>query len=553
MKKLFFLLISIPCGICSFAQLGVEGAPVTLKSIPAIAVVGQPVLITGTIMVNDKAQSVSILIKKPSGATETIATNTDVKGIYKQPFAATDASGWYSITAKAQDGKGMATDSFYITSPIGTATAYVNRLNALQTLATQNINVVLDRLNSFETDPQLEANKEKLRQARQRLHQLRSRTEATGEAFSQVLHEINTVPPAQEGIRPYQEALEQWQENADTEIPQIESQINQFQNVSTTCENINNIIETLSLVSWIMNFQGKFAKIMLNIASDKVLPGAVDRMDLTGSDITKESKKLAINQTQKTLTAAAQGMDELAGSFYGMAGDLAQYVSKVLYALKCVDIKGPATVKFTANMHNGTSLYWKYGVDLTGNLTLRYEKNADLSKPSEVTGEFEGFRTRYEFWEKIENVEPLPKGIKVLKRFNRMPKAINASAITNDIALVGRTVVPGSYRVKVKGQLVNNQLTLEVIKSPSDFTETIENNRMFLIGANAALPIPLIKTFTFPIAKSRVMFVVGLGDKKPLAITKTDDKISIKQKFTTNRDVGTEIKLSSTMDINISN
>jgi hypothetical protein len=373
--------------------------------------------------------------------------------------------------------------------------------------------VVHDRLNSFESDPQLEANKEKLQQARQRLSQLRSRAEATTTAFGNLLKELQNVPPAHQTMQRHYEALEQWQQQSDEQIPQIESQINQFEKISTTCENINNIIETLSLVSWIMNFQGKFAKIMINIASDKVLPGAVDRIELTGDDITKESKKLAINETQKTLTAAAQGMEELAESFYGFVGDFAQYVSKVLYAQKCVDIKGPATVKFVANMYNGPKLYWKYGVDLTGTLTLRYEKNADLSKPSEITGEFEGFRTKYTFWEQIENVEPFPKGMQVIKRINRTPNVVNAAAIANDIALAGRTMVPGSYRVKVKGQLVNNQVTLEVIKSPSDYTETVENNRMILIMANKALPIPQIKTFTFPIAKSRAMFVVGLGAK----------------------------------------
>lgn len=553
MKKVFSILLVSLVNISVLAQGGVEGAPVSVKTVPSIVVIGQPVTISGTVMVNDKTQSLSMKVQNPGGQAESFTVTTDIKGIFTKTYTATSQPGWYAVTITAQDGKGAGTDSFFVSTPAGAANSYLNRVNALQAQAQRNITAVLDRLSSFPSDAQLEANRQKLQQARQRLHELRTRMETAGTGFSRLLTELSTVPPATQLMQRHHAALQAWQEEADEQIPQLESQVQQFENVSTTCENINNLTETLSLISWIMNFQGNFAKILVNIASDKVLPGAVDRMEISGTDLEKETKKLAVNEAQKTMTAAVQGFDEIRGSITGLTGDVFQFVSKVMYAQRCVDLKGPATLKFTANMYNGNLLYWKYSVDLTGTLVLRYEKNADLSKPSEITGEFEGFRTRYDFWEKIESVEPFPKGAVILKRITRTPKVVNASAISNDIALAGRTVVPGSYRVKVKGKIINNQLTLEVVRSPLDYAERTEHNKMYLFMVNPVLPVPVIKTFAFPIAKSRGIVVVGLGENYVLPLSKSGEKLSVRKTFTNTKELGAEIKLSSAVSINISN
>lgn len=91
------------------------------------------------------------------------------------------------------------------------------------------------------------------------------------------------------------------------------------------------------------------------------------------------------------------------------------------------------------------------------------------------------------------------------------------------MGLAGLTVTPGTYRVKVKGKVENNTIVLEVVRSPLDYLERFEHNKMYLISLNPALPIPVIKTFTFPIAKARIPIVVGLGENKILPLTQTND------------------------------
>ncbi|MBI5858437.1 MAG: hypothetical protein HZB42_12405 [Sphingobacteriales bacterium] len=539
---------------CCHAQKGVEGAPVTVQVLPKVAASGQAVQITGNVMVHNKAQSVSIKITNPKGQLETVPVTTALTGAFTKTFTNTQQQGWYSIKVIAADGKGQGTDSFYVTTAQGVAASYKDRMLTLQSLATKNIDAVISRLDKIESSPQLEANKEKLKQARQKIGELRNKTEEMNQSFGKLVKEVSGVPGSDGLMQAHNQQLDSWQQEADKKIPTIQNQITSFENISTTCENYNNLIELCNLVSWILNFQGSFAKIMINIASDKVLPGAVDKMNIQGNPTEKETKKLAINEAQKGMTAAALGFNEIKDFMTkGLLTDVVQYVAKVLYAQKCTDLKGPAKTRFVANIYNGVDKYWTYAVEFTGTLVLRYEKNADLSKPSEITGEFEGYRTKYEFWEDIEKVEPFPKGAMILKRFSRTPTPINASSISGDLGLAGRTAVPGSYLVKVKGKIINNTLSLEVQNSMFDNMETEEKNKLFLVMVNPILPIPIIKTFDFPIARSRAAFVVGLGQNNKMPLQKTGNIIKVKQKLTNTREPDAEIKLTSTIDLDLSN
>jgi hypothetical protein len=355
----------------------------------------------------------------------------------------------------------------------------------------------------------------------------------------------------------HNEALSAWTEEADNTIPQMEVQAKQYENISNSCEAINGVIELCGLVSWIMNFQGGLAKIFLNIASDKVIPGAVDRVQWTGGDEEKEAKKMAINEIQKTMTAASLGVAELADFIkMGVIGDVVQFVAKVLYARRCIDIKGPANAQFSAKFLEKGAPYWTYGITLKGTLTLRYEKTADLSKPVEVTGEFEGYKAKYDFWESVERVEPFPASVKLIKRIRKSPTVINSSPVSSDLGLAGRTVTPGTYRVKVKGRVSDNQIVLEVVRSPFDRLELESKNKMMLIMQNLAMPvIPLVKKFDFPIAKSRVVFVVGLGENFSIPLIQQNDKLLLKKSFTNSRTMGNsnDIKLETKIDLNLNN
>lgn len=555
--KIYFFFLGIVFTNIISAQMGDEGTVVSLSLSPKVCPVGQPVQLKGNILINDKQQPYTIKIKPPGEAAIFISGQTNIKGDYTNTYNNTTTTGWYAVEVIAADNKGKATDSFYVSTPAGVATSYQNRINTLVRNSVKNLEQSLNYLQQMPATNGLEERREKLRTAIQRLGEIKQRAHEINQHFTQLLDAIQTLPPAQQAMQAHYQALSEWSAQADELVPRMEQQQLQYQNIINSCEAINAVIELCGLVSWIMNFQGGLAKVMINIASDKVLPGAVDRVEWTGSEEEKERKKFTINETQKAMTAASMGMKEL-GDFIkggGLIGDVIQYVSKVLYAQKCVDLKGPANAQFTAKMYDKGSLYWSYGVTYKGTLTLRYEKNADLTKPVEVTGEFEGYKAKYDFYEKIEIVEPFPNGMKIVKRIKKSPTVVNASAIGNDLGLAGRTLTPGMYRVKVKGKLVNNELTLQVIKSPLDLAEIQENNTMWLVGIMPALPIPMVKKFVFPIAKARAAFVVGLGENYPLPLQQQNDKLTLQKTFTNTRTMGSsnDIKLETKMELNLSN
>jgi hypothetical protein len=56
------------------------------------------------------------------------------------------------------------------------------------------------------------------------------------------------------------------------------------------------------LFPWYWIFRASLAKIFINIASDKLMPGALDRMDMSGSGKSGQSlenAKFEINSAQK--------------------------------------------------------------------------------------------------------------------------------------------------------------------------------------------------------------------------------------------------------------
>ncbi len=555
MKKVF-LLVLVSCTVfvvAGRAQGSKEGAPVTVTALPQAAVPGQQIIISGAIVVDNKAQPVSIKVVKPDGKPEQMGATTDPKGLFTKTYLNTKLQGWYGVFVSAADGKGMGTDSFFVGTPQAVADEYKSKMNALQNLANKNIDVVLGHLMKLPSDAQMENARQKLKDAKTKLDGCKKKTDALSAGFSRIVQELGNVPEAAAALQVHYKELDNWQQEAGAKIPVLENQLSSYENISYNCETINTLVEVCGLISWIMNFQGKFTKIMINIASDKMLPGAVDRMKISGNETAKETKKLAVNESQKAMTAAALGFDELKDFVTkGLAVDVAQYIGKILYAQRCIDLKGPVKARFVANIFNGADKYWTYAIETTGTLVLRYEKNADLSKPSIITGEFEGFRTKYEFWEDIEKVEKFPRGAMVRKIY-KSPIPVNASAIGTDLGLAGRTAVPGSFLVKVKGKLSGNSLTLEVQNSLFDNMETEEKNKLHLIMVNPVLPIPIIKTFDFPIARNRAIFVVGLGQGQTIPVQKNGSTLSVRHKMTNSREPDPEIKLASTLDINLTN
>jgi hypothetical protein len=558
MYKLTFILLAIFCLNECFAQGMEEGAPITSKVSPSFSIPGRTIKLSGTTVVGKSAVNLSLTITDPKGSKENVTLTTDTKGNYNYTFTKANTTGWYAFTVVTADKKNSVTDSLNVTSITSFSYSFAGKMARFTVASQQAITSIQDKTSGLPTSAELTDFKEKSTQLTKKLNELRKNVDDNQLALVSVLKEINDVPKSMEKADAYLQQMDDWNENAQEQLATLEKQLAASKAKASTCDNLSNITELFGAISLCMNFQGKFLQICTSLASDKLIPGVVDRQSWNGDNAIVEAKKATINQTQKTLFAKSQGASAVAEFITkGMVLDMAQFVSKVLYAQMCTEIKGPANATFNAafDADNGAK-YWTYGLKLNGNLTLRYDKAADLSKAVAVTGEFEGVRTNYTFWEDFKQIEKVPKGMMLYARIKKSPLPIDVSAIGNDLGMIARNLVPGSYRVKVKGKVVNNTLTLEFDDSPFDAIETARNesNKLFVICVNPILPIPMVKRFDFPIASSKVVLIRSLGKTHDFTLKKSGDKVTIKDNVSNKVELdNNSVHLSSSLLLDVSN
>lgn len=560
MTKFKFVIIFLTVSISSLckAQGSEEGAPISIKITPNTSIAGRTVKVTGTTLVAKAAVDLQLSISNPKGVVQNVVVKTDTKGNYATTFSKTMEPGWYSIKIITADKKNSVTDSLYIRTINGLTNSFAGQLAKFTETAQAASILVDEKTNGLPTSPDMAKFKEEAQQLKKKMNELRGKVDESTEALAKTIKEMSDVPKVMEKTDDYLKQMDDWSEEGADNIASLQKQLAVSKSKATTCENINNITELIGAISFCLNFQGKFLQICTNLASDKLLPGLVDRQSWNGDNAIVEAKKITINEAQKVLTAKMQGSSAMVDFIMkGMVMDMAQFAGKVLYAQMCAEIKGPVNTSFSAvfDADNGAK-YWTYDLNLHGYLTLRYDKKASLDKPTAVTGEFEGVRTGYKFWEDFEQVEKVPKGMVLYSRIKKMPLPIDLSSVSGDLGMVARNMVPGSYRVKVKGQIVNNKLTLEFDDSPFDAIESArkESNKLFVICVNPILPIPMIKRFDFPIAPSKAILLHALGKTHEFTLTKAGDKVSIKDNVGNKKELSNNtVHLSTSVSLGLTN
>ena len=554
MKKLFSILLGVCFCINATAQESVEGAPITVTILPTVGISGKPIEISGTTLVAKEPLTVSIIVTGPDNKSVKLQAVTDKKGNYKTTFKNTGATGKYTIKAIPADEKNQASGTFYVSTISGAVTDIQNDLFKATQSAQRAIEAVTQKIAEIPSTPEIEEKKTKLAEVKQKISELKTKHEEVSAALKVLVKEAQDVPEAAVKVNEYMADINKQNKELTDQLPAMDAKVQQFKNVSTSCEALNTIGELCGFASLVLDFERKAYKTFINLASDKVLPGAVDRMTIKGNDLSKESKKLAINTAQKTLVnVATKGYDLSDFIKTGLSLDLGQYFSKIIYAQFCEELKGKTSTTFKATFKSdGGEVYSVYDVELKGELKLRYAKNTDITKGAEITGEFIGYRVRYGFEEDFEKVEKVPDGMVLFARKTYTPLAADLNSINNDLGMFANSMVPGSYRVKVKGIVQNNTLKLEVIKSPSDYTEKEEKNNIWVVIMQPLLPIPIIKNFEVPIASNRIMFIAALKNKT-FKLVKAKEVVTITDSYLSKMVPGDGILIETKMAMNISN
>jgi hypothetical protein len=509
MRNVFFILIALLLSVHNYAQ-SIEGNPIEIKASPYITPQGGTLEISGNVANTKKVQSVALKVELPNNTVTNYTIKTNENGAFLFTYKDTKLQGKYKVFATPEDGKITANSEFYVLTTAAISADFQKTESKLTTTIERSIEVFLSKVKDLPKDEGLDERIKKIQDLKIKLGKTKADDEAMASKLKDLLDEWKKSPDAYVYVqKTHLQKFDALRAEVNEKTPMIEEKITNFKNVSKTCELINLTTELFGYISFCLDFKGKGISIVNNLLSDKVLPGLLDRDPKIKDD---EGAKMKINTMQKSLIAITGGA---AGTVdflkTGLSGDIGQYLSKILYNKYCDDLKGPIALEFAADFYNNGTLYSTYKVKLTGDLTLRFNKDAQLKSGTEITGEFSGFRTYYNFSEEVENVEPFPNGSVVMLRKTITPVAVDLNSIKNDLGIVVSSIIPGSFKVGVSALIAGDKLKLTAINNPVFDLETTEHNRLVLVLTSGILPVPEIKTFDFPIASNKIMFRVALG------------------------------------------
>ena len=504
------------------AQGSEEKAPIEVKAKPAVALAGTTVTLSGKTYVDGKRFTVTFAISPTSGPTVKLTAKADSEGRFSLAYKTPKAPGEYRVVVTAPDGKGTTTLSFKALGAAGLADAAGKSMALLAASAAEVTQGVHQGLAGGPDSPAKQQAEAKLDELEKKEGELAAKADAAAKAFARIAKLIADNPEAAPAFEPYAAELSEYEEQADDLRDHGTEYLKQMKREGLGCEALDFANEALGLLSMEMNLQGKIGKVLLNLATDKAIPALIDKHATKASDL----EKFGMAEAQKAGAAAASSFKELAGSAFGLVADTAQFLSKKMFDKYCQKFEGPFTAKMDATFEGDAGQpYWKYTVTLKGKISLRYPKNATKGTV-DMRGQIDGSATDFTFWEDVEKVEKFPKGGMVLLRKRITPVSGQHTGAGSDVGEAlgrfSRAATPASFMIPITGKLTKNKLTVTMENAVWDFTDDGVKNRLVLVFANPALPIPIIKKFDFPILKARTILKGALKTDSPEFTVETD-------------------------------
>lgn len=299
----------------------------------------------------------------------------------------------------------------------------------------------------------------------------------------------------------------------------------------------------------------------MNFAKSEAISGAIEYV--TPNEDLQFAAGITVN--------AALAVSDPVGMVLGALLELTSYCTEQLYKIYCAEMKGPFTGKFYAEFEagNGEGIWEKYSMEMKGELTLRYGRGGNPKSGFAVSGEFEGFFHDYQFWADVTKVEQLPRNMFLVDQIIINPvsgyfmdKKENLDRKFEEEGYKRKTVslgpaaflVPGNFHIKVKGVVKGYKLLLKFDDKSAinKITNLNEDFKMVMIAANPVVPVPLIKTFHFPVAPARSVFIVGMKGGIEFDLQRTDDQIDVRKRIDQKRSISNdEIRLRTQLDVSI--
>ncbi len=203
---------------------------------------------------------------------------------------------------------------------------------------------------------------------------------------------------------------------------------------------------------------------------------------------------------------------EFARGAQTMLFDLSQYVANRFFEKYCQQFQGPVSGTMSAEFYHEGQPWWRYTIEIQGQLTLRYPKDA-AGDAIALTGEFTGNAVKFRSWDDIRVKFPEARG-SIFQSLRREPLTLGDMAVMGDSRFAGTKVAgqevpsfnpltttldkggpivkglltPAFFRIPVRGDLRGENLRLEVQKPVMDFKDPHVNVTTVLFSVLSLRP-----------------------------------------------------------------
>ncbi len=332
---------------------------------------------------------------------------------------------------------------------------------------------------------------------------------------------------------------------------------------NSVCEYLVMVSEACAAFSTFVNFEGKFTKILTNLAGDKAgraVAGYGAQSMTGGSDAAAQ----AAGECASLFVDAKTESEALKANFSPLSfgGDIVHMCSDLLLKKYCAVMSGNLDQTYECTYRNkDNNVWWKYTYTTKAVISLRYPKNNAGGSTIKMKGNIEGNATKFTIFQDAQQIDEYKDAMKGRERLTQFysislhkPVAIPFSAASADknvgFGAVARAIAtPASFNLPIDADydVAQKKVTIYVNDALNDFTPAV----CYIYGYIAiAAGIPLVTRVNYPINSVRLTLGKVMRDNSHFDV-KTDAENNLMINGTGKTKLG-DASSSSEQDINFS-
>ncbi len=476
---------------------------------------------------------VSLSIRNPSGKTVALSAPVGGTGSFSADFTGTEKEGLYRVRAVAPDGKADAETTFRVVGAAGMSDHAVDKTAGLISALAAGVPTLEHQVMMLPASPGREEAVNRLKSIRAKLQEGTGRAGQLRNSLAPVDKLAQRSAAIQKALEPAYEKMGEEAAGAEAAQAQLEEKLRLWGNRKpSTCDDLDTAVAGLEFYSGVVQFMTNAWK---DIAVDVAEKTVMDRLKLIPTPkVTPEDVMLAKSWLKTAEEGIYKGWEPWTKNSASLVASSAAWLAGKYLGVYCEQFKGDFKAHFGAQYFAYGKKWWAYNIDLTGKLTLRYQKGSG-GGPIRVSGEFEGNAGDFRVWDDLMRATPAMRQY-VLFHLTLPPPPAPAGQkeIANEFGKVGRTFAgPYSFLVPVHGIIDGDHMILEVDKATKDYGDLVKGRVWYvLMDPTSPTPIPYIMKTDLPMVKAQFILSRGTHGKPSFPIVVNGQTSTIERTFT---------------------